>query len=79
MLKNVHAESRTEYTQVDLNKLLAAHERYVNGQGGLRAHLAHKRLDGLNLANRELYEAEFSGASLVSATLFGSNLERAVF
>lgn len=66
-------------TQAELNGVMASHERYVLGRGGLRAQLGHKVLDGLNLANRNLTEADFAGASLVGANLFGSNLERASF
>src|SRR6185437_13754372 len=64
-------------TQAELNGVMASHERYVLGRGGLRAQLGHKVLDGLNLANRNLMEADFAGASLVGANLFGSNLARA--
>jgi uncharacterized protein YjbI with pentapeptide repeats len=77
MLKNPYAEQRSALTQGELNAILAAHERYVASQGGMRAQLAHKSLDGLNLANRNLAEADFSGSSLVGANLAGSNLERA--
>src|SRR6185437_7781908 len=52
-------------TQAELNGVMASHERYVLGRGGLRAQLGHKVLDGLNLANRNLMEADFAGASLV--------------
>jgi len=77
MLKNLYGEKRVARTQQELNAILAAHERYVSYQGGVRAQLKHAELDGLNLANRVLSEAELSGASLVGATLYGSNLERA--
>jgi len=77
MLKNIHSEPRTPITQVELNAILASHEKYVAAQGGLRAQFNLKTLDGLNLANRNLADADFSGASLMNATLFGSNLARA--
>jgi uncharacterized protein YjbI with pentapeptide repeats len=77
MLKNIHSEPRTPMTQVELNAVMASHEKYVAAQGGLRAQFNLKTLDGLNLANRNLADADFSGASLVNATLFGSNLTRA--
>ena len=64
-------------SQKDLNPILAAHERFAAYQGGKRAQLTRKGLDGLNLANRVLSEADFSGSSLVGATLYGSNLQRA--
>ncbi|HSM97121.1 MAG TPA: pentapeptide repeat-containing protein [Rhizomicrobium sp.] len=79
MLKNIHSEPRTPITQAELNAAMASHEKYVAAQGGLRAQFTLKLLDGLNLANRNLSDADFSGASLVSATLFGSNLMRANF
>ncbi|MEI9992582.1 MAG: pentapeptide repeat-containing protein [Rhizomicrobium sp.] len=79
MLRNLYEETRTALTQQELNTVLQSHERYLaRTSGGLRAHLAHARLDGLNLANRNLTEADFSGASLVGANISGSNLERAV-
>jgi uncharacterized protein YjbI with pentapeptide repeats len=64
-------------SQKDLNPILAAHERFAAYQGGKRAQLNRRGLDGLNLANRVLSEADFSGSSLVGATLYGSNLQRA--
>jgi uncharacterized protein YjbI with pentapeptide repeats len=77
MLKNIHNEPRLPITQVELNAILASHEKYVAAQGGLRAQFNLKSLDGLNLANRNLSDADFSGASLILATLFGSNMARA--
>jgi len=62
--------------QVGINPILSSHERFVAYQGGQRAQLARCRLDGLNLANRTLSEVDFSGASLVGATFYGSNMER---
>jgi len=64
-------------SQQELNGILRAHEAYVARRGGLRANLAHQKLDGLILANCNLEEADFSGASLVGAKLYGSNLYRA--
>jgi uncharacterized protein YjbI with pentapeptide repeats len=77
MLKSHYGEVRIPFTQGKLSAALAEHERYVLRRGGKRALLAHSDLSGLNLANRMLNEAVFSGASLVGATMFGSNLERA--
>ncbi|MEJ0044069.1 MAG: pentapeptide repeat-containing protein [Rhizomicrobium sp.] len=80
MLRNLYEEARTALTQQELNTVLQSHERYLARiGGGLRAHLAHAKLDGLNLANRNLTDADFSGASLVGANVSGSNLERATF
>jgi len=77
MLKDFYSDTRAKRTQEELNLVLAAHERYANHRGGIRARLAHANLDGLNLSNRNLAEADLAGASLVGATLSGSNLERA--
>ena len=79
MLKNLYGEKRIARSQQELNAILLSHERYVTSRGGQRAQLAHALLDGLTLANRNLVEADFSGASLVAASLYGSNLERASF
>ena len=78
MLKDIFGEKKTAITQQELDRMLRAHELYVAQRGGLRAQLAHKNLDGLILANRNLEEADFSGASLVGASLYGSNLHRAI-
>jgi uncharacterized protein YjbI with pentapeptide repeats len=79
MLKNLYGEKRFARSQLELNAILLSHERYVTSRGGQRAQLAHALLDGLTLANRNLVEADFSGASLVGASLTGSNFERASF
>jgi len=62
------------YTQPELNRVLALHERHALALRGLRTDLKYAKLDGLNLANRRLNGIDFAGASLVGATLFGSNL-----
>src|SRR5580692_137631 len=77
MLANTQKNDCAALSQKDLNPILAAHERFAAYQGGKRAQLTHKGLDGLNLANRVLSEADFSGSSFVGATLYGSNLQRA--
>lgn len=79
MLKDVYTEPRVPMTQIELNAAMASHDRYLAAQGGKRAQLNLRSLDGLNLANRNLAEADFTGASLVNATLYGSNLSRANF
>jgi len=76
MLKDPYGKKSAQLTQEQLNETLRAHERYVAHQGGMRAQLAHARLDGLNLANRNLEEVDMTGASLVGASLYGSNLHR---
>jgi len=79
MLENIYDSQTSPVSQKELNPILSAHERFAGHQGGARAHLAGRRLDGLNLANRMLTEMDFSGASLVGATFYGSNLQRASF
>ena len=69
-------DASVTFSQAELNQILAQHERYAMLRGGTRALLKYARLDGLNLANRNLKEAEFAGASFVRANLFGSNLTR---
>lgn len=76
-LANAQQSDTTALSQQELNPILAAHERFVAYQGGKRAQLTRKGLDGLNLANRVLSEADFSGSSLMGATFYGSNLQRA--
>ncbi|MEJ1970492.1 MAG: pentapeptide repeat-containing protein [Rhizomicrobium sp.] len=78
MLGKLYEERRVALTQKELNAVLLSHERYLTRLGGgVRACLKHARLDGLNLACRNLAEADFSDASLVGANVSGSNLERA--
>jgi uncharacterized protein YjbI with pentapeptide repeats len=77
MLKNLHGEKKTGFTQADLTPILVDHGRYAVSKGGRRAVLTHADLSGLNLAGRNLAEADFSGASLVGASLGRTNLERA--
>jgi uncharacterized protein YjbI with pentapeptide repeats len=78
MIQDLYETKKVPLSQQDLNRILRAHELYVAHQGGMRAQLAHKILDGLVLANRNLEEADFSGASLVGASLYGSKLHRAI-
>lgn len=77
MLKNLYGEKRKPIAQAQLNAVLAAHERYAACAGGRRAQLTHIEMDGLDLANRNLSEAIFSGSSLVGATLYGTDLTMA--
>jgi uncharacterized protein YjbI with pentapeptide repeats len=78
MLKSLYHEPRKPLSQPELNAVLLAHERMLSYQrGAAKAELSRTRLDGLNLANRNLAEADFSFASLVGAVAFGTNLDRA--
>jgi uncharacterized protein YjbI with pentapeptide repeats len=79
VLTDAYDRDRAPLSQQDLNRVLAAHERFVRYLGGERAQLARRKLDGLNLANRVLSDADFAASSLVGATLYGSNLERSSF
>jgi uncharacterized protein YjbI with pentapeptide repeats len=79
VLKDIYNAPRTAMTQAELNATMASHDKYLTARGGTRAQFNLRILDGLNLANRNLAEADFSGASLVNATLYGSNLTRANF
>ncbi len=79
MLKNLYEDQRVAVSQRDLNAIMLSHERYLSYRPGTRALLSRANLDGLNLANRNLMEADFAGASLVRANASGSNLERANF
>lgn len=76
MLKDPYGKKLVKHTQQELNAILQSHARYVTKQGGMRAQLAHTNLDGLSLANRNLEEIDFTGASLVGASFYGSNLYR---
>ncbi|HEY0105715.1 MAG TPA: pentapeptide repeat-containing protein [Rhizomicrobium sp.] len=78
MLKRIYQEPRKALTQQELNAVLLAHERLLSYQrGAAKAELSRTKLDRLNLANRNLAEADFSFASMVGAVLFGSTLDRA--
>jgi uncharacterized protein YjbI with pentapeptide repeats len=78
MLQKYYSEPRRVLTQQELNVALLAHERLLSYQrGAAKAQLSRTKLDGLNIANRNLAEADFSFASLIGAVAFGTNLERA--
>ncbi len=78
MLKRIYQEPRRALTQQELNAVLLAHERMLSYQrGAAKAELARTKLDRLNLANRNLSEADFSFASLIGAVAFGTTLDRA--
>ncbi|MBL6854378.1 MAG: pentapeptide repeat-containing protein [Alphaproteobacteria bacterium] len=80
MVDDAHKHYEAKRKPLDQRQLAAAlmsHTRYLASQGGVRAQLAHHNLDGLNLANRNLTEADFTGCSLIGANLSGSNLDRA--
>lgn len=79
MTQNALTGERASLEPQELNRILADHERYVLGRGGVRAQLKGVALDHAVLANRKLNEADFTAASLVGANLYGSSLIRANF
>jgi uncharacterized protein YjbI with pentapeptide repeats len=65
-------------TPEQLNQVIAKHEAFLNSAcEGERANLAGKNLAGLNLSNRVLLAADFSGANLTGTSLKFSNLSEA--
>ena len=78
MLRSHYRDQRQVLTQGELNAILLASTRPFGGQrDSSRVQLARLRLDGLDLSNRNLTEADLSGASLVSAVAYGTNFTRA--
>jgi len=77
MLKNLYGEKGAALSQRELNGIFASQGRYAICRGGQFARLRGANLDGLNLANRNLNEADFSGTSFIRANMSGSNLTRA--
>jgi Uncharacterized low-complexity proteins len=67
---------RVKYEPAELTRILANHERFVTGRGGVRANFKGADLKGAVLANRRLDEIDFTGADLSGANLHGSNLTR---
>jgi len=79
MLKNLYDEQRVRIGDAELARALKDHERFATGRGGTRAQFKCTDLEGSVLANRNLDEADFTGASLIGANFFGSSLVRASF
>jgi uncharacterized protein YjbI with pentapeptide repeats len=77
MLKNLYGEKGAALSQTELNGILASQGSHVTCLGGQLARLRSANLNGLNLANRNLQEVDFSGTTFVKANLYGSNLSRA--
>lgn len=71
------AEKRAGLAPAELERILAGHELYVQGRGGLRASFKGAALDGADFSGRKLDEADFTGASLTGANLKGASLTRA--
>ncbi len=65
-------------SQGELDILLAAHERLLQGRpGGKRISFRFANLSGLDFAGRNLAEADFSGSSFEGAKLTNAILDRA--
>jgi uncharacterized protein YjbI with pentapeptide repeats len=78
MLRAQSRDQRKVLTQGDLNAILMAGTRAFGGaRNGSRVQLSRTKLDGLDLSNRNLTEADMSEASLISAVAFGSDFTRA--
>lgn len=73
------AVKRIRFNATELEHLLAGHERYVLGRGGMRASFKGAVLDGADLSGRILDEADFTGTSLAGANLTGASMMRASF
>jgi len=77
MSEHLTGNVRAPLAPAELTQMLAQHERYVTGRGGMRVNFKGLNLTGAILANRRLDEADFTGASLAGANLHGANLTRA--
>jgi len=60
--------------KTELAKILKEHEKWLNGDGGIRANLRWANLGGANLRWANLSGANLSGANLSGANLSGANL-----
>ncbi|MGB8364780.1 MAG: pentapeptide repeat-containing protein [Rhizomicrobium sp.] len=76
-LKNLYEAKGAALQQAEINGIFSSQGRYAICRGGQFTRLKGANLDGLNLANRNLKEVDFSATSLVKAILCGSNLARA--
>ena len=67
-------------TQRDVSAAISRHEMLYSGRlGGARAVFTFCDLSGLNLAGRNLADADFTGAILEEANLKGAKLDSASF
>jgi uncharacterized protein YjbI with pentapeptide repeats len=70
---------RVKMTQAELDGVIKRHEMYQAGRmGGQRALLSYRDLTGLNLAGKNLSDADFTAAFLQDANLAGTNLSHAM-
>lgn len=77
------AGRKIEYTRLDqtqVDAMCERHERLWSGKsGGARASFAYTVLEDLCLANRDLSDADFSGAILRGADFSGATLNSSIF
>jgi uncharacterized protein YjbI with pentapeptide repeats len=65
--------------QRECDLMVRKHELYILSRaGGQRANFSYRNLTGLNLACKNLQEADFTGAIMVECDLSGTNLTRAL-
>jgi uncharacterized protein YjbI with pentapeptide repeats len=70
---------RVKMSQAELDAVIKRHEMYQAGRmGGQRALLSYRDLTGLNLAGKNLSDADFTASFLTDANLAGVNLNHAV-
>jgi uncharacterized protein YjbI with pentapeptide repeats len=75
--EDIHRRITLDQRECDL--MVRRHELYVLSRaGGQRANFAYRNLTGLNLACKNLHEADFTGAIMVECDLSGTNLTRAL-
>ena len=68
---------RRSLDQSGFDKIVATHERFLRGVGGVRAALAFVDAPGVDARRRLLNEADFTGADLQGSLFTGAHLERA--
>ena len=70
---------RRSMDQRECDLAVRKHELFANNRpGGQRANFSYRNLTGLNLACKNLAEADFTGAIMVECDLSGSDLQRAM-
>ena len=72
-------KERIRLTQEQLDEVVKRHEVYQSGRlGGRRALLAWTDLSKLNLAGRDLRDADLTGCWLMESNLEGARLDTAI-
>jgi uncharacterized protein YjbI with pentapeptide repeats len=72
------SRSNQRLDQAGFDRVVALHERFARGGGGVRASLQFVEAPGVDGRRRVLNEADFTGADLHGARFTGSHLERAL-